>query len=446
MVGFLSQFQKLIIRGVNTISGKAAALRRVRKPVSPLADRLLADALRLAEIPSPSPLEGERAAFVMDRFSVLGMAPWRDEGGNLFVRLHSAQALDKPPLLLFADLGSKRWHPLESLGRLDSRHAWGAGLADVLGAAALLSVAEGVASGRLRNDRDILLLFAARSFDDPESSFLSVTESREDRPFAAVGIRGFLLGSVITQARGTYRMDISVAADRGEKETDEEPEPPKKAPKPSNVVVDALISTAHTLSEIWGSDESIRFYIRRIEAGTGFGRTPLEGVLEIELESSDGVQLDKAMNRVKAVVWGTAQSPELRTSVNITSFIPAGDPSVNAELSRALKGIMKELHIKIQEGDGADPSAFLSNHGIPSVSLGIAHGWEGLIRDTIEISSIEKGRQLVENFLGQIMKNPAASGGVSSLDREFIIPAGPLPRQDAGYGPRPSNETGRLRS
>jgi hypothetical protein len=403
-VNFFVQVQNLFIRGINTISGKAAAFRRVRQSATPLADRLLADALRLAEIPSPSPMEGDRAAFVIERFNVLGLAPWRDEEGNVFVRLHSVQALDKPPLLLFADLGSKRWHPLESLARLDSRHAWGAGLADVLGAAALLSVAEGAVSGRLRNERDILLLFAARSFDDPESSFLSVTESREDRPFAAVGIRGFMLGSVITRAQGTYRMDISVAAERREKETDEEPEPPKKLPKPSNVVVDALISIAHTLSDLWGPDDITHFYIRRIEAGTGFGRTPQEGVLEIELESSDNLLLDEAMNTVKTIVQGTVQSPGLKTAVNVTSFIPMGDPSVNTELSRILRGVMKGLHIKIREGDGADPSAVLSNQGIPAVSLGIAHGWEGLTRDTIEISSIEKGRQLVENFLEEISR------------------------------------------
>ncbi|MDR2109857.1 MAG: hypothetical protein LBP32_00970 [Spirochaetaceae bacterium] len=400
-MNFLSQFKKLLVRGINTLSGRASAFRQRRKPVFPLADRLLADALRLAEIPSPSPMEGERAAFVLERLRLLGTAPWSDEGGNVFVRLHSA-SLHSEPLLLFTDLGSKRWHPLESLSRLDAVYARGAGLADVLGAAALLSVAEEICLGRLQSGRDILLLFAARSFDDPESNvFLPITESPPDRPFSAVGIRGFLLGSLITHIQGTYRMEITISSIRGEKEPEEE-EPPKKLPDPSNMVVDTLIATARRLSEIRDTDEEIRVYIRRVEAGAGFGRTPSEGILEIELESSDGTRLDMAMNRVKAIA--EVQNPELRVSVNITSFIPAGDPSVSAELSRKVQGIMRGLHIKVREENGSDPSSFLANHGIPAVSLGIARGREGLSRDTIEISSIEKGRLLLEALITHITR------------------------------------------
>jgi hypothetical protein len=76
-----------------------------------------------------------------------------------------------------------------------------------------------------------------------------------------------------------------------------------------------------------------------------------------------------------------------------------GDPAVNTELIKTIKNSMKELHIKFKEENGADPSANLSNQGIPSLSLGISRGWEGLNSDTIEISSIEKGRLLIETLI-----------------------------------------------
>ncbi|MDR2185867.1 MAG: hypothetical protein LBO80_09435 [Treponema sp.] len=415
-MNLLTYIQNLTVRGIHAFSGKFFH----RQPAFPLADRLLADLLRLAEIPSPSPQEGERAAFVLERLRLLGTAPWVDEDGNVYVRLHSAASAEAAPLLLFADLGSRRWHPLESLSRLDAFQARGAGLADVLGVAALLYAAEAVSQGRLKSGRDILLLFAARSFEDPESRvFALITENRFNHPFAAVGFRGFTLGSMITHARGIYRMALSLETLRNEKESEEEEAPKKKesGPENPNLVVDTLIAAAARLSASWASNEKIRLYIRSIKALSGYGRTPSEGVLEFELESGPppersapqkepesvpvpaGTLLEEAMAGAKAVAGAAIEHPELKGAVTITAFVPAGDPGLTAGLSRLIGNIMRDLRIKVREEDGSDPSAFLSNRGIPAVSLGIARGWEGLSMDTVEIASIEKGRQLIDKVI-----------------------------------------------
>jgi hypothetical protein len=371
---------------------------RPKKPVSPLADRLLADALRLAEIPSPTRQEEKRVAFILERLNSLGFAPRIDENGNALVRIHSAEIVDEPPLLLFTDLGSSRWHPLESLSRLDAAHAAGAGLGDGLGAAALLSVAETIAGGRNICRRDLLLFFAARSFDDPETDvFHSITEIPLNRPCVAIGIRGFTLGSVRTHTQGTYRVSISFSLDQ--KKDSGKVDSPNE-----NVVVDALLSTAQKLSRITGSNDAIHLYTRRLEAGTGSGRTPSEGLLEIELESSDASLLDNTMNQVKIAAESAGDEKILKTAVRVKSFIPVGDTAINAELFREVREIMKELRIKINEETCSDPSAFLSNQGIPALSLGIVNGQEGLLKDNIEIGSIEKGRLLLEKIITQIPK------------------------------------------
>jgi hypothetical protein len=409
-VNIFKGLQKLFVRGFNTASGKAAALRPVRKSSSPLADQLLADALRMAEIPSPTDNEEQRAAFVMERLQTLGLSPWIDEMGNVLVRLHAASLVNEPPLLLFSDLGSNRWHPLGSLSRLDADNARGAGLAEVLGIATLLSIAGGVSSGRLKNGRDLLLLFAARSFDDPECDvFRSLLETPINRPFAGIGIRGLMLGALIAHTKGTYRIGISLkkaealrkggaGADdtsTGGTSTDETISP--------NLVVDTLMLTARTLSGItWDSEGSTHFYIRRIEAAAAFGYTPEEGILEVELESSDGKLLDMAMNTVRATAEKAAQDPALRIDVQIKSFIPVGDGAVNKGLLETVAAVMKELRIKQQEEAGPDNSAFLSNQGIPALSLAVALGQESRSGDVIEIDSIEKGRQLMETVITRI--------------------------------------------
>jgi len=97
-------------------------------------------------------------------------------------------------------------------------------------------------------------------------------------------------------------------------------------------------------------------------------------------------------------------SPALKTEALITSFIPVGDASVNDTLMKTVTGIMKDQRIKVQEENGADIAACLSVRGIPALSLGIASGREGMVRDTIEIDSIERGRVLLEALINHLIK------------------------------------------
>jgi acetylornithine deacetylase/succinyl-diaminopimelate desuccinylase-like protein len=409
-IGLLKGFQKIIVRGINTLAGKAAGLLHTPgKPKSPLADRLLADALRLAEIPSPTEREEQRASFVLERLKALGLSPLVDERGNILARVHSADLEDLPPLLLFTNMASDRWHPLESLCYLDSEKAKGAGLADSLGTAALISAAEGISHGRIETSRELILLFAADSFENSDGSFfLPVTGEDVNRPMAAIGVRGLTLGTLVNNSRGTYRMKINLSLETGSPGKGDAGEGKQKkadAPAGSGLVVDTLLDTAHKLAGItWDIEGTTKLYIRHIEAETVFGRIPTEGLLEIEIESSDRARLEMAMSTVKATVENAVSGPELKKEALITSFIPVGDASVNDKLVQTVTGIMKDQRVKVQEENGADIAAHLSAQGIPALSLGMALGREGMTRDTIEIDSIERGRVLLETLINRLIK------------------------------------------
>ncbi|MDR1929695.1 MAG: hypothetical protein LBQ44_03605 [Treponema sp.] len=403
----LDALKNLFIRGIDTLSGRASDfLSRPKRSSAPLADRLLADAFRLGQIPSPTGREEERAGFVAERLRSLGLRYYVDEGGNISVILHppphSFERLE--PVLLFTRLGSQRWNPLESLGKLDLQYAAGAGLADVLGPAALLSIAEGYAAGRYSWDRELLLYFSVLQFDDPGSdAFLSVTSRSGDRkPAAAIGIRGFSLGSLSSRSQGSYRVELSLSLEEGAEQE-------KEAPAGDNAIVSALISLAGTFEALvydGGKAAGMRAYIRRIEALTAYGRTPVEGALELDLESSDKALLDKALERVNAGAE-KMNGGGLRCAARLVSGIPPGDPSLTEGLRKKLLEVMRELKIKPEEEAGADPASFLSSAGIPALSVGIARGREGLSRDKVEIASIEKGRLLLEKLIARL----AGQGG-----------------------------------
>jgi hypothetical protein len=377
--------KNIFFRGINTVSGKAAQiLYRPHKSAAPLADRLLADTLRMAELPSPAPEEEHRAAFVLERLKNFGLNPSVTGSGSIIVRLPAEQAADESPLLLFTNLGSKRWHPTECLSRLDAETAAGAGLSDSLGPAALISVAENYASGGPRPKRDILLLFAALALDNPELDFSPILTDPVNRPFAAIGVRGLSLDRVI-HSTGSYRLRITVST---EKDT------------ASNELTQTLMDMARSLLGItWDGEGKTKLFIRRIEAGTVYGLTPAEGILEVEIDSVERSLLDLAMNAVKATAEKLGEASRLTSETVLLSFIPPGDPEKSGELFNILRRLTRELRIKITEENGTDPASFFTSGGIPALSLGIALGKEGARTDTIRIDSVEKGRLLLERLI-----------------------------------------------
>jgi hypothetical protein len=389
--------RKKIVNAVQSLSSKASlVVRSLKQATSPLTDRLLAEALRLSEFPSPSKNEEQRVGYILERLSSLGLTGYVDEDGNVLARLFCPEASDPAPLLLFSDLGTRRWHPVLSFGSLNADSARGAGLADSLGPAALLSVAESFLSGALVCGKNMVLLFGARSFEDTENGvFQRIGEDSTQRPFAAIGLRGFPLGALMTKTLGTYRLEVKVRTDLADVINSEGLSHPS--------AVDAVVAVARKLAGVvWDSEKTTHCRIRRIEAGTGFGHDPVEGVLDLELESSDGPLLEMAMKAAVATAQTTGEDLKAKTEVSVVGHVPVGDSRESEGLRNLVMGIMKEQRIKVIEKTEADSSAFLSVQGIPALSIGLAQGREGLEIDEVIIESIERGRKLLASIIEQL--------------------------------------------
>jgi hypothetical protein len=380
-----SEVSKLFTWGLNAVAGRIHKIvHRPRKSASPFADRLLADALRIAEIPSPSPGEEKRAAFICERLGVLGLVPETVEGG-LLVRIGCEEAeniVHRPPLLLFTCLSSPRWHPTESLAKLDRENAVGVGLAGALGPAALLSIAEALMEKRFRINRTALLFFLAISGDHENLAGLPF-DPPEGKPAAAIGIQGLSLGTIV-RPQGYCRQRITLGAGK-------------------DGAAETLIGIAGKLLEPAHDPEGegdVRFRIRRIKAEAGAA-----AVLETELESAGGESpLVQFMDHVKKTAEEKAAEAGMEVSTDLLSLIVPGDPPGGEKLFEVLKKTMRRQHIRIREENGVDVAGLFSCQGIPSLSVGIALGKSEAGEDTIRIDSVEKGRLLLERFV-------AAAGG-----------------------------------
>lgn len=392
-MGILQGIRGSIARVFRGLTSRASSvLKSLGRSPSPLADRLLSDALRIAEIPSPTEREEQRAAFVMKQLGTLGLNPMVDDAGNIVVRLTCQKPDHSQPILVFADLSSHRWHPLESLSRLDETHASGAGLADALGPAALLSIAEMMMAGQIATRKDIILLFTAGPLTDPGSGmFGRLSEDPQFSPGTALGIRGISLGTIAPRPLGTYRIEVQIRTDADAQSAG------------AGSAVEVIVELARALSGVtWDAEKKTMCFIRRVEAGTGFGHFPTEGIIDIELESSDAAVLELAMQAAVATAEAKGKEARARTTVTIAGHVPVGDPAIGAPLVRLLTQALKEQHLKIVEDNSADPASFFSSLGIPAVSIAMASGHEGLSQDQVEIASIDKGRQLLVTMIERI--------------------------------------------
>jgi hypothetical protein len=398
------KLKQWITKGFKFITGRTWKIfpSLFKSPLS-FGDRILADAVLLAEIPSPSHMEELRAQFVLDRLSLLGIDSSIDKLGNIFVHLFSSEQYEKGPLLFFTDLGTSRWHSVNSFSQLNAVSAKGAGLADVLGTAALLFLIEGIDSGRIAVHSDIMFLFSAHAFDDPKTdSFDFILNHDTRRPSSAFGVQGFSLGTIINRPQGNYQLEIKIISPSQNDDDDTSAAKKKTASaQPSdNQVVDVLLTIAKNLSGLdLGYDNATHCHIRRIEGGAGFGSVSSEGIIEIEIDSDDAISLVNALKTLKTMLATVRRESECIIELKILSHIPAGISLVSERLIKDVINIMKDLHIKVNEKHGADPASFLLNNGIPSLSLGMANGRVGLEFDVVEIASVEKGRQLLENII-----------------------------------------------
>ncbi|MDR0602435.1 MAG: hypothetical protein LBG42_08640 [Treponema sp.] len=379
--------KKLFSWAFNAFSGRVYRIvYRPHKSASPLADRILADALRLAELPSPSPGEEKRAAFVRERLAAAGSAPVtvEGEGGGLLVSLAPSGARKRPPILLYTSLRSYYWHPVESLGRLDRENAEGAGLSGGLGPAALLSLAERITGRQLCVNREVILFFSALSPADPENQYRTLLDRLGEKPAAAVGVRGFSLGRII-HPRAFCRQRIIL--------------PPPGKPG-EHTAADTIAGIGGYLLEK-GRESGVSFRIRRIEGGVPFGGGGGNGgaVLETETESSGGGQVAQFADLVKSAAERMAGEAGTSALVSVLSFVSPGDPSVSERLFDILVPAMKRERVKFRQEEGMDTAGLFSAEGIPALSLGLALGKTEESRDIVSIASVEKGRRLLERFV-----------------------------------------------
>jgi acetylornithine deacetylase/succinyl-diaminopimelate desuccinylase-like protein len=390
-----------------SIAGIASALRRFlarRKSsrarrgsvhrIEPYIDRLISDAIQFNEIPSPSPREEQRTAFVARRLAELGLSGQQDEEGSLCLRFPAAEAAHKA-ILLFASVENKDYSPLDSLVRLSSERASGQGMTGgSLGVAALLALAEYLQASGTAFQCDLTLLFTCLEGAGVAGSALEHFLERSSEEFAAAfHLTGTPLGAVVAEPLGTCRLAISV-------QTKDREVLPGGA---GDSAVTLLSSIAHQLAGIrWDAADNTFLNVARLEAGAGYGQFASEGRLELEIFARDTGRLETSRDAVLATTRKIAEKTGATIRIDTAGVLPAGKAELRRPLVEALRRVHGRLGIRTRLVSRPEPAALLNARGIPALSLGLTTGAKSFREEHVDLAPLEAGFQQVLLLLEEL--------------------------------------------
>jgi acetylornithine deacetylase/succinyl-diaminopimelate desuccinylase-like protein len=383
-----------------SIAGLASALRRIlarRKQsrarrgsahrIEPYIDRLVSDGIQFNEIPSPSPREEQRTAFVARRLAELGLAGQQDEEGNLCLRFPAAQASGRA-ILLLAQVENEDYSPLESLVRLTGERASGRGMTGgSLGVAALLALAEYLQASGTAFDCDLTLLFTRLQGAGVARSALERFLERSGESYSsAFHLNGTTLGEVVAEPLGTCRLAISVRTRDRE----------VLSSGGGESAVSLLSGIAHQLSGIrWDAAGNTFLNVARLEAGAGYGQFASEGRLELEIFARDSARLETSRDAVLATTKKIGEKTGAAIRIDTAGVLPAGQAELRRPLVETLRRVHGRLGIRTRLVSRPEPAALLNARGIPALSLGLTTGAKSFREEHVDLAPLEAGFQQI---------------------------------------------------
>ncbi len=378
-----------------------------RKPgIGSYVNRILSDAILFNETQASPDRTIRRMDFIVQRLSEFGYPdPRIDQWGNVSIIVPASRPTNDHALLL-ADIGAGVDSPSDCFVTLEAGRARGGGLAEnSVGVAALLVLAEYIAAAGLTYDRNLVLLFSCFDPGQREAQPLErFLQGWKGRLLFAAYVRSLALGRIQDRPMGTCKLCVTVRTEQRDLMRSEG----------AASAISVLAAAASRLGSIrWDAEGNTFLNIARLEAGAGFGWYAAEGVLELEIFSTDASALEVARKAVSATIGTVASEAGARAEVAVKTFYPVGNPAgntqMNAGLNDALRRVYARLRIKPQPTSVPDHSAFINSLGIPSVSLGITTGSRSLTEESVDTKPIEAGFRQLLGFLDETLSRAGAA-------------------------------------
>ncbi|MBE9523803.1 MAG: M20/M25/M40 family metallo-hydrolase [Chloroflexi bacterium] len=330
-----------------------------------ITQRTIDLAIEIQQIPAPTFDEGDRAAFLRDRFKAEGLIDVEmDALGNVFAYL-PGEGSAKPVIVSAHSDTVFPKHINLNVKRVPNE-IHGPGIGDnSLGAAGLFSVLWMLKAQDITLPGDLWLVanIGEEGLGDLKG-MRAIVDRFGDGPLAYIVLEGLSLGQIFHRALGVQRYRISAHTKGGHSWAN--------YGTPSAVQELASLVCKFTtlkLSRIPRTTLNVGIFT----GGTSVNTIAAEASLELDLRSEEPQALKNLILKIEKLVSDT-QRPGLHLSTEITGRRPAGEIAVTHPLVKLAIDALASQGLKAYLNIGSTDANIPLSRGLPCVCIGLTQG------------------------------------------------------------------------
>jgi acetylornithine deacetylase/succinyl-diaminopimelate desuccinylase-like protein len=360
------------------------ALAKALAWVDANAAKAIQEAIRVCEIPSPTFEEAERAAYVKDRFTGLGLADVAiDPAGN--VRGRRPGAGGGPGVAVGAHLDTVFARGTDVRVKREGSRLLAPGIGDnSVAVAALLAMLEALDAGGVHTVGDLYLTCntGEEGLGDLKGMKAFVADVK-DKVKALVALEGMKINRIIHIAVGSRRYRVTFTARGGHSWG--------HFPSPSAIhILGRAIADISRLAV--PSDPRTTYNVGVVRGGTTVNTIASEAEMLVDMRSVDIQALADLERRILGIVERTAKEGDGNAKLDLVGDRPAGSIPGTHPVVETCKAVHRALGLQtFTEASSTDVNAALGV-GLPAVCLSITDGAnEHRLDEYIETGPIPTG-------------------------------------------------------
>jgi len=349
-----------------------------------MRERLLADAVMIGEIPSPTFHEEKLVEFMRNRFTEEGLDQISvDEVRNATAILNGT---DGKKTILIAAHTDRLWNAsIDHSITVTAETLIGPGIADNgLGAAVLTTLPSLLEAVGVKLKSNLILLGASRSMGRGDLEGLRFFTNNSKVPIgAAVCLEGIQLGRLSYSSLGMNRCEISVTT-------------PEERNWESWSLSGAIIALNQIVQRILAIETpeapKTSIILGSLSSGSSYNVPPTQALLRFEVRSEEPGMVTRIREQIQEIIAQSVAENRIRADLEVIASRRPGSIGFSHPYVRSVREIMKRLGIEPEVAPSTSELSVLLENGIPSLTLGITEGDnKHQVDETIRIDPIFSG-------------------------------------------------------
>lgn len=337
-----------------------------RDKMMDLRERILADAVMVGEIPSPTFEEERLARFLCDRFTEEGLDQiTADEVNNVTAVIQGSEGKNK---ILVAAHTDRIWDAsLDHAMSVTSDSLVGPGIGDnALGVAALTSLPYILKHLGVELKSDVVLLGASKSLGHGNQGGLQFfTSNTKLKINAGIGIEGIQLGRLSYSSLGMNRCEIRV-------KSPEEVDADEWSLSGAIIIMNQIVQKILAIETPEVPKTSI--ILGSINSGSSFNVPSTRATLRFEVRSEEPGMVARIRERIEEIIEEVIAENRVDVTLEVIARRKPGSIGFSHPFVRSAREIMKQLGIKPKVAPSISELSILLDNDIPSMTLGITKG------------------------------------------------------------------------